>query len=321
VSYTNLERVCFSRLSSGGISIDRTSALSLLILGAFIFFTSQIKAGASTVDPSHISLDVSVYDRQGRPVQDLSQKDFEVFEDKKTQPVTLLRFERGSPISLGILIDISRGMGRENIGLVLDWVKSLAEKLKSPDEIFLNAFSNEPQEVVDFISPEDYLEEPLNHLGTGGPSHTGLAVDLALIKLREAKNKKRALLLVSPGFDRAGPATLDHVARFRYPIYAVGLRGAVGITGALDRLKSLNVRGSALKVYADQSGGNALFVQSSKELEHTLDTLIFELKNQYRLEYASSNPKRDGKLRKVEVKVRNCDCEVRYLKKYQAPRL
>jgi len=209
-------------------------------------------------------------------------------------------------------------MGRENIDFVLNWVKALAERLKSPDEIFLMAFSNEPQEVVDFISPEDYLEEPLNHLGTGGQSHTGLAVDLALIKLREAKNRKRALLLVSPGFDNAGPATLDHVARFRYPIYALGLRGAVGITGTLDRLKSLNMKGSALKVYADQSGGNALFAQSSNDAEHLLDMLCFELKNQYRLVYASSNPKRDGKLRKVEVKVRNCDCEVRYLKKYQA---
>jgi VWFA-related protein len=321
VSSTNLEEVRSSRLTSAAIDIDTASTLALLMLGTLIFVISETKADqpAANDESNHISLHVSVYGRQGKSVQDLTQNDFEVLEDKKPQAITSLRFERDSPISLGVLIDISRSMGRENIGFVLDWVKSLAEKLKSPDEIFLNAFSNEPQEVVDFISPEDYLEEPLNHLGTGGQSHTGLAVDLALIKLREAKNKKRALLFVSPGFDSAGPATLDHVARFRYPIYALGLRGAIGITGTLDRLKSLNVKGSALKVYADQSGGNALFVQSSKEAEHALDTLTFEFKNQYRLEYVSSNPKRDGKLRKVEVKVRNCDCDVRYLKKYQAP--
>jgi hypothetical protein len=88
----------------------------------------------------------------------------------------------------------------------------------------------------------------------------------------------------------------------------------------LDRLKSLNIKGTALKVYADQSGGSASFIGSSSEAENVLDSLYRDLKNQYLVEYLSSNPKRDGKLRKIEVSLLDKDYGVRYLRKYQAPR-
>ena len=104
-------------------------------------------------------------------------KDLSVLEEDKPQVITKLQFEKDTPVSLGVLIDVSRGMGPEGINLALSWLKTLAETLKSPDEIFVNAFSDESQEVVDYISPEDYLGEALDHLGTGGQARMGLAVD------------------------------------------------------------------------------------------------------------------------------------------------
>ncbi len=271
-------------------------------------------------DDSSVSFYASVLDRQGKPVENLTREQFEILEDGKQQTIRSLHFEKAIPVSLGILIDVSRSMGRERIDMALSWVKSLAERLKSPDEIFINAFSDDSQEVIDFAAPEDYLEEATTHLSTGGQSYTGLAVDRGLIKLRDSKNKKRVLLLVSAGLDKAGPATLEHIARFRYPIYALNLRGSGGATGVLDRLKSLSMKGTALKVYADQSGGNSVLVDSSNEAERALDSLCYDLKNQYRLDYISSNSKKDGKLRKVELKVIGGEYETRYLRKYQAPR-
>jgi hypothetical protein len=192
----------------------------------------------------------------------------------------------------------------------------LAETLKSPDEIFVNAFSDESQEVVDYISPEDYLGEALDHLGTGGQARIALAVDLALIKLRDARNKKKALFIFSAGRDIAGPATLDHISKFGFPVYCVGIPGSSGATGTLDRLKNLNLRGSALKVYAEHSGGDAQFVQSATEAERTINRICLQMKNQHRLDYTSSSDKKPGKMLKIEVKARNPNWDVRYLKKY-----
>jgi VWFA-related protein len=263
-----------------------------------------------------VTLYLSVLDKQGKPVSDLGKQDFQVFEENQLQTIKSVQFERDTPVSVGVLIDISRSMGGEGINEALSWLKLFAERLKSPDELFVNAFSDESQELVDYVSPEDYLQEPVDHLGVGGQARMGLALDLALIKLREAHNKKRALLFLSAGRDAAGPATLDHISRFGHPIYALGIPGSSGASGTLDKLKNLNLRGSALKVYADHSGGDARFVTTGAEANEALEDFCRQLKSQYRLEYTSDSRAKPGKMMKVEVKVNDTGLELRHLKKY-----
>jgi Ca-activated chloride channel homolog len=313
--------LCMLRLDRPVLPLGLGLWLRLLALCWVLALPGALLSGpsSSNLEPQRISLYVSVFDKDGHEVQDLTLSDFQVVEDKVPQTITSLKYEKGATVSLGILIDISRGMGGGGSSLALKWVSYLAGKMKSPDEFFVNSFSDESQDVTDFVSPEDYLEEPLDHLTTGGQSRTGLAVDLGMIKLRDARNPKRGLLMISPGRDIAGRATLEHIARSRYPIYALGYREGEGFSGALDKLKSLNVKGSALSVYADQSGGTATFVASEEQGEKWLEKFYSEFKNQYFLEYQSSNLKRDGKLRKIEVKTKDPALEVRYLKKYQAP--
>src|SRR5262245_27786338 len=267
---------------------------------------------SSPNDAGHaVSLYLSILDKSGKPVDKVANQDLTVFEEDKPQTITTLQFEKDTPISLGVLVDVSRGMGAEGINLALSWLKTLGETLKSPDEMFVNAFSDESQEVVDYIAPEDYLAEALDHLGTGGQARMGLAVDLALIKLRDSRNKKKALLMLSAGRDIAGPATLDHISKFGFPIYCLGLPGTGGSTGTLDRLKNLNLKGSALKVYAEHSGGEALFLQSGAGVEEAIARICLQMKNQYRLDYTSSTTGKPGKMLKVEVKTQNPNWDVR----------
>src|SRR5262245_57762769 len=216
-----------------------------VFFGLFVLADAPILGGqtATNNSPRPISLYLSILDTAGNPVDSAIAKDLTVLEENKPQVITKLQFEKDAPVSLGVLIDVSRSMGADGINLALSWLKTLAGTLKSPDELFVNAFSDESQEVVDYVSPEDYLGEALDHLGTGGQSRTALAVDLALIKLRDARNKKKTLLILSAGRDIAGPATLDHISKFGFPIYALGVPGSSGATSTLDRLKNLNLKG------------------------------------------------------------------------------
>lgn len=289
-----------------------------ILSALFVLRESESGHARSLADDfqNSVSLYVSILDKDGKPVDRVRSQDLTVFEENKEQVITALQFERDTPVSVGVLVDVSRSMGGEGINLALSWLKVLAETLRSPDEIFVNAFSDESQEVVDYVSPEDYLGEALDHLGTGGQARMGLAVDLALIKLRDARNKKRALLIFSAGRDIAGPATLDHISKFGFPVCSVGIAGTSGATGTLDRLKNLNLKGSALKVYAEHSGGYVRFVQSAADAEMAIAQICLQMKNQYRLDYISRTKTKPGKLLKVEVQSRNPDWDVRYPKKH-----
>lgn len=267
--------------------------------------------------PLPVTLHVAVTDPNGKPVENLQAADFQVFEKNKLQKITRLRFERNAPVSLGVLVDVSRSMEGDGIRLALKLLKRLAAKLESPDELFVNAFSGESQELLDYMAPEDYPEEAIDNLSTGGRPHMGLALDLALIKLRRASNTNRAILFISAGRDIAGPATLGHIARHRHPVYALGIVGAISFR---TRIKILNVKGSALKVYADHSGGSVFFVETEEEAAGPLETLPYRLKNRFVLEYLSTHPRRDGKSRKIRVAVSHPQFQVRHLKRYEAPR-
>ena len=288
--------------------------LCALLLHPDGLFKAQARSGDR---PLSVSLHVAVTDRNGKPVENLQAADFEVFEKKKLQRVTQVRFERDVPVSLGVLVDVSKSMEGDGIRLALKLLKRLAAKLESPDELFVNAFSSESEELLDYMAPEDYPEEAIDNLSTGGRPHMGLALDLALIKLRSASNTNRAILFISAGRDIAGPATLGHIARHRHPVYALGIVGAISFR---TRIKILNVKGSALKVYADHSGGSVFFVETEEEAAGPLETLPYQLKNRFVLEYLSTHPRRDGKSRKIRVAVSHPQLQVRHLKRYEAPR-
>lgn len=281
-------------------------ALAVVILN----YNIVVKASDCT---SPMRLYISVSDRSDNFVQHLQATDFKVLEKKRLQKISQFTFQRNEPISLGVLVDISRDMQGERIHLALSFLKDLAANLESPDEIFVNAFSDDTEELLDFMAPEDYLDDPIENLATGGRPQMGQALDLALIKLRKASNENRGILFISGGRDIAGPATLDHIAQHRHPVYALGIKGA-GNFGR--KLKVLNIRGSALKVYADRSGGRSIFIESSEEASVAVNQLSFELKNRFLLEYCSSHPKRNRQSRKIRIEVSNSKYQLRYLKKY-----
>ncbi len=292
-------------------------AAGVFAVALFCFLAPCFLSEAQTRE--YIHLYVGVADSKGSIVDTLTEKDFLLKENDKPVAIRSLKFQRNTPISLGILIDISRSMGVENTKLALQLVKSLAEIMKSPDELFIMAFSEDAELVVDLISPEDYLEEALDHLGTGGPTYTALAVDRGMAKLREARNPRRVLMIFSAGRDKAGPATREHIGRNRLPIYSLQLAGTGGLMGAYDSLGSLNIRGSALKIFAEQSGGRVGAGDHLEAVFPQLKKFYQEWKNPYLLEYESPNTKQDGKFRKISLEPISAGVEILCLQKYFVP--
>ena len=76
---------------------------------------------AAQNDPSRITLDVTrvnmlftVSDKKGHFVRDLTQEDFEILENKKTQSIVQFTSESNLPLRLAILIDTSNSIQRSH---------------------------------------------------------------------------------------------------------------------------------------------------------------------------------------------------------------
>jgi VWFA-related protein len=74
-----------------------------------------------------------------------------------------------------------------------------------------------------------------------------------------------------------------------------------------------------LKKFAEQTGGQALIPFRLEDLEDSFRQINQELRSQYNIGYLSSNTKRDGTYRKIEIKVTEKNLKLNYRKGYYAP--
>jgi len=141
-----------------------------------------------------------------------------------------------------------------------------------------------------------------------------------LWKMRNAANKKQALVVISDGLDIPGRGVEDKIRSHETMIYAIGLKGIAGVFGAGAEFQALNVRGSSLPIYAQESGGMAINVKTLDEIAQACRDIVFDLKGQYAIGYYPSNAGRDGKYRRIKVSINLPDDSVQYRRGYYAPR-
>jgi VWFA-related protein len=75
---------------------------------------------------------------------------------------------------------------------------------------------------------------------------------------------------------------------------------------------------SDLRKMSEQTGGRVFTVDKNHTLEDVFKEIQDEMRNQYSIGYTPSNPTRDGRFRKIEIKVRDKDDIVQARKGYYA---
>jgi Ca-activated chloride channel family protein len=269
----------------------------------------------STVDL--VSLGVTVLDRQGQFITDLTADDFEVLEDGKPQVVS--HFVRGDvtpapELHLGLLFDSSGSMEGE-----IDFSRSAAIK-------FLNALPDaEDVTLVDFdtevrvarYGQADFprLVERIRRRKPNGNTamHDALGVYLDGTSSQEGR---KVFVLYTDGMDTGSSMSyseaLDLLRSADVTMYAVGfLGGGSGSRGMEQRLR--------LQQMAESTGGTAFFPSAAKELDPTYEKVVAEVRAQYSLGYLSTNLLTDGSWRKLEIKVKRPGVKIRSRKGYFAP--
>lgn len=267
-----------------------------------------------------VNLHTTVFDQNGKIVSGLRKEGFSVFEDNVQQNIAIFDVETDTPVTVGILIDTSGSMANGKLEKAEEAAQLLAKTLSPKDEIFVMGFTDQPYPLVDFTPADTDLSRILARLIAQGATSVGAGVEEAILKMRDASNKKQALVVISDGLDIPGGGVIDKIRSHETLVYAIGLKGVGGIMGFAAHLQALNVRGSSLNVYANESGGKAIFVKTLDEVPKACQDIVNDLKGQYQIGYYPSNTARDGKYRRIKVLIDRPDFTVRYRRGYYAPR-
>jgi Ca-activated chloride channel family protein len=255
------------------------------------------------VDVDLALVNVTVTDPFQRLVTGLEQDNFRVFEDGIEQEVVHFSGE-DVPISIGLVFDMSGSMSNK-----VDKARLAAYqfiKTANPqDEFFLVEFNDRAQLASHFTNSVEELQSRLMFTGARGRTALLDAVYLGLSQMRGARNAKRALLILSDGGDNHSRYNESDIKNFLkesdVQFYAIGIYDSIGL-----RNRSPEELGgpSLLTELAEMTGGRAFPVENLNDLPDIAAKIGMELRNQYVLGYRPSNHERDGKWRKIKVKLR-----------------
>jgi len=266
---------------------------------------------AFRADSTLVLVPVSVTDPSNRYVLGLEKEAFHLSEDDVPQTIRFFSNE-DAPLSIGLLVDVSGSMGAKldtSRRAVIEFLKTL----NAADEAFLVDFSDRAELAVPLTSKAGEIEDKLTSVTSGGLTAMLDAVHTGLQEMKRAKNPRKALLIISDGGDNNSRFTAteieDLVREADVQIYAMGvfepvLSFGLGKAGAAAGLGAAEISGPKLLAeIADQTGGRALAATSLRDLPSIAERIGIELRNQYVLAYSPVNKNRDGKYRKVQVKL------------------
>jgi Ca-activated chloride channel homolog len=266
---------------------------------------------AFRADSTLVLVPVSVTDPSNRYVLGLEKEAFHLSEDDVPQTIRFFSNE-DAPLSIGLLVDVSGSMGAKletSRRAVIEFLKTL----NAADEAFLVDFSDRAELAMPLTSNAEAIEAKLTEVTSGGLTAMLDAVHTGLQEMKHAKNPRKALLIISDGGDNNSRFTAteieDLVREADVQIYAMGvfepvLSFGLGKAGAAAGLGAAEISGpKLLSEIADQTGGRALAASSLRDLPGIAERIGIELRNQYVLAYSPINKNRDGKYRKVQVKV------------------
>src|SRR5579862_8157422 len=162
-----------------------------------------------SVDTTLIQVPVSVHDREGRPINNLTKDQFQVFEDKTLQQLKLFVHE-DVPISLGLVIDNSGSM-RNKRERVNSAALTFVRESNPEDESFIVNFDDSAYLEQDFTSSIGDLMDALDNLDTRGETALFDAIFLSSDHVKSGKKDKKALLLITDGEDNVSKYGINKV--------------------------------------------------------------------------------------------------------------
>jgi VWFA-related protein len=289
---------------NAAMCIGACALLFILVAQAANGATDEPRVGRRSdirVDTNLVLIPVSVTDARNHPVVGIDASQFRVFDGKVEQEVVNVSAD-DTPLSVGIVFDGSASMG----GKLAKAREAVVEFLKTAnpeDEFFLVNFSSTAALAVPFTTSGAEIQNRLMYATTKGKTALLDAVHLAMDTMKDARNPRKALLIISDGGDNDSRYTKTEIRNALREtdvwIYAVGVYANEAVTLPEEE------RGGPMLLaqLAEGTGGRHFPVYRAKELPEVAGKIGMELRNQYLVGYHPSKVEPDGKFHRVQVRL------------------
>ncbi len=255
------------------------------------------------VETQLVLINVTVTDPLNRFVTGLEKEHFTLFEDKVKQEITQFSSE-DAPLSIGLVFDASGSMGSK-LQKSRQAAAQLFKTANPEDEFFLIQFNDRPDLVVPFTANTEEIQNRLTFTQAKGRTALLDAVYLAMNHMKKARNPRKAIIILSDGGDNSSRYTESEiknaVREADVQVYAIGIFEPVSGRG---RTAEEMAGPGLLSEMAESTGGRHFPVENPNELPDIAAKIGIELRNQYVLGYTPTNQTRDGKYRRVQVKLK-----------------
>ncbi len=256
-----------------------------------------------------IELPVTVLDKKGNPVEDLTLEDFTVYENKVPQTISHFSLHRDLPVRMGMVLDTSGSMTTTLPTVQRVVMGFLRDLLRPRDRAFIETFSDRPDMLTGFTANFTIIENALLALYADRSTALYDAVVMGLFQFSGVTGR-RAMVVLTDGEDTASENGYDdalgYAQRMGVTIYTIG----VGISST-----KITTRWQLSKL-ASTTGGRSFFVSEKSELDDIYAEINRELRTQYLLAYTSKSEEPLDKLRKIKVEVDRPRTKVRTISGY-----
>ncbi len=264
---------------------------------------NPIRTSPIQVNVHMVLVPITVTDPYDRIVTGLERSHFEVFDESVPQEISAFSTE-DAPISVGLVFDASQSMGSK-IQKSKEASLQFFKTSNPQDEFFLIRFRGKPNFVSHFTSRYEDILEQLLYTKSDGRTALLDALYLGLNEMKKASTTRKALLVLSDGGDNHSRYTERDVKRavkeLDVQIYSVGIFDPLSTRSGMPEI----VQGPGLLAdISEISGGRMFAVDNANELPDILEKISIELRNQYLIGYSPTNLIRDGRWRRIKVKLR-----------------
>jgi VWFA-related protein len=273
---------------------------------------------------------VTVQNRGGELIHDLSKDDFKLLEDARPQTIRYFSQQSDLPLTLGLMVDTS--MSQEKVmdaerGASMRFLEQMFRETK--DHVFLMQFDMTiqlRQALTSSLKPLydvlPFVDTPTRReLMAGGSAGTLLfdAIIKASKDIMKPLQGRKALIVLSDGVDVGSEAHLsdaiEAAQRADTLIYSIEFSDATFYGG---HFLGGNEGRNALMKLASETGGGFFSVSKKLSIEQVFSLIEAELHNQYSIGYVSDKPCTISEFRKIQLTLKQKGLIVQARTKYWA---